>query len=175
MIIFASITIGMMIIGISMSLIRKEVMKASFFKHVKVNALDTSDNRLVMEQIQKLENIVDEMNQSFYDITSDLEGKFSVHEKEISLLENQLESLTNQFKTLNDTLYYQGKAINRIKPEEERVQNRLTDHKNNMTKTQEALKEEVMKLKALGYDDAQIAKSLKKGITEIKMLMDLAK
>lgn len=150
-------------------------MNASFFKHVKVNTLDTSDNRLVMEQIQKLENLVDEMNQSFYDITSDLEGKYSVHEKEISILQDQLEALTIQFKTLNETLTYQGKALSRIKPNEQEMQQRLTDHKKTTTKTQDALRDEVMKLKALGYDDAQIAKSLKKGITEIKMLMDLTK
>lgn len=175
MVIFASISIGLLIVLISMYFIRKEVLNASFFKHVKVSATGQLDTDQILKQIQALENLVDDMNQSFYDIASDLEGKYSVHEKQMTDLEEQMSALQVQFKTLNETINYQGRAINKIKSDDDVQPKKLTDPKNKMNKSQEALRDEVMKLKALGYDDAQIARSLKKGITEIRMLMELTK
>lgn len=151
-------------------------MNASFFKHVQVSALEEGNQTGFVEQVQRLENLVDEMNQSFYDIVNDLEGKYSVHEKEIELLNRDLEKFKKQLNELTSTMTYQGKALKAIKHEDVVAEPEvLTDHVKKGTESQEKLKEEIMKLKALGYDEYQIARSLKKGVREIKMLMDFIK
>lgn len=167
MVIFLSISIGLIIVLISLHLIRKEVMKASFFKHVKVNGYDGPLQEDFLTQVQQLESLVDEMNQSFYDIVNDLEGKYSVHEKEIQLLTNRLEEIKYTLDDVQTLMRYQGKAKQtEIKPEKKQ----LKDMKPK-TSNQEALIDEIMQLRANGLDEQQIARRLNKGVREIRMLM----
>lgn len=46
--------------------------------------------------LESLQTSIDEMNRAFYDIASDLEGKYSMHEKEIELINQMLETLKKQ-------------------------------------------------------------------------------
>lgn len=166
---FISISIGLFIALFSLIMIRREVMKASFFKHVKLNDGDTD---VIVKQLQSIETTMDEMNQSFYDIASDLEGKFSQHEKEIDIIDHKINDINMLTKDLSKMLNYQGKEIATFKkPDKETLK---TDVE---AKVEEEanLKDEVMKLKALGMDDQQIARKLNKGIREIKMIMNFIK
>ena len=63
MVVFYSISIGLCIAVFSLIMIRREVMKASFFKHIKPSDNMSED---LVRQVQLLEEKVDEMNQSFY-------------------------------------------------------------------------------------------------------------
>lgn len=164
MIIFMSITIGLIITIFSFIMIRKEVMKASFFKHVKLSDSISDD---VIHRLQDIEHALEEMNQSYYDIVSDLEGKYSVHEKEIELLDHKLNDVHEMSKDLSRMLNYQGKEIASIRePEPIEVPKRAVQSK-------ETLKDEIARLVALGYDENQIAKKLNKGIREIRMIMNV--
>lgn len=182
MIVFTSISIGFTIILIALYMIRKEVMKASFFKHVQMNAINEESHDGLIEQMQKLETTVDEMNQSFYDISSDLEGKYSIHEKELSLLEDKITSLNKELNSMSELLGYQGKAIATFKPTEHVAQPVQNQGQKPVQKTekpvpndQNNLRNEILELRALGMDDQQIARHLGKGIREIKMLMNFIK
>jgi len=177
-------SIGIFIALFSLLMIRKEVMKASFFKNVKVS--DPNAN-LLIDQMQALENKVDEMNQSFYDIVNDLEGKYSVHEKELEILEGKLNEISDINRQFSKMLNYQGKEIASIKEEpskekliknKEVIRPKAVEKKEVQpieTNVQEDVKEEIIRLKSLGYDDQAIARQLGKGIREIKMLMKLIK
>lgn len=175
--IFFSMSMGLIIAVLALWLVRREVMKASFFKHVNIKGFNENASNDLIEHIQKLETTIDEMNQSFYDIVSDLEGKYSVHDKEIELLENQLRELSNVSKELNMLLNVQGKEIASFKPidaekvTEQPESNRLLSKR----KEQDYLKNEIIRLKALGMDEQQIARQLGKGVREIKMLMNFIK
>lgn len=148
-------------------------MKASFFKHLNVSQ-ETNLPLGVIEQLQSLEKTVDEMNQSFYDIVSDLEGKYSVHEKEIEILEEKFEKLLKAQNDLSLLINVQGKEIASFTPEKivEETVKPVLSHK---IKKTDPNKEEIIRMKALGMDDYQIAKALNKGVREIKMLADLIK
>ncbi|MCH4888751.1 hypothetical protein EZV73_14245 [Acidaminobacter sp. JC074] len=183
MVVFYSISIGLCIVVFSLIMIRREVMKASFFKHIKPSDNISED---LVRQVQLLEEKVDEMNQSFYDIASDLEGKYSVHEKEMSMMDDKLSDITALTKDLSTMLSYQGKEIASIKevsdPQEEvkpvspvRNQRTLTSRESVKTDASNDVKEEIKRLLALGYDEQQIARKLNKGIREIKMLMNFIK
>lgn len=164
-----SIFAGIIIVILSLYLIRKEVMKASFFKHVKVDGLTTNDNQLI-EYVQNLEKTIDQMNESYYDISSDLEGKYSVHEKEISLLEEKINGLTRDLLDIRKMLNIQGKEIDAFKEpinNKPQVQNTAVEN--------DDIKQEIIRLKALGLDEYEIARRLGKGIREIKMLMNFIK
>lgn len=188
MIVFLSIFIGLMITIISLFMIKKEVMKASFFKHVKMNDFNAKSDEQIVEHIQRLENLIDEMNQSFYDIVSDLESKYSVHEKELQISEDRYIVLKNSVDDINSVMKYQGKELNAMqtkpkKPSEVFLNDRNEDSEEfvklsgykKTTHVSKEIKDEIMKLRALGLDEYQIARRLGKGVREIKLLMDFIK
>ncbi len=172
MVVFYSISIGLCIAIFSLIMIRREVMKASFFKHIKPSDNISED---LIRQVQLLEQKVDEMNQSFYDIANDLEGKYSIHEKEMTIIDEKIGDVMILTKDLSSMLNYQGKEIASIKePEVVKSKERNVSKKIISDPSQE-IKEEILRLKALGYDEQQIARKLNKGIREIKMLMNFIK
>lgn len=182
--IFISITLGLTIALLALWLIRREVMRASFFKHVKVDPKDNITLGLI-EQLQKLETTVDEMNQSFYDLVSDLEGQSSIHEKELSLLDEKIEKVSRSQMDLSTLLNVQGKEIALIRPDKEEISReketrtiqpkRLSEVSPKTEKALDSNKDEILRLIALGMDEYQIARALNKGVREIKMQMDLIK
>ncbi|MBI9011948.1 MAG: hypothetical protein JEZ08_06915 [Clostridiales bacterium] len=168
---FFSISIGLFVAIFSLVMIRREVMKASFFKHVKLNDGDTD---AIINQLRAIEITVDEMNQSFYDIASDLEGKFSMHEKEIEIIDQKINDINLLTKDLSKMLNYQGKEIATFKKPNNREVDKKVEEKS-IVKEEPDIKNEIMRLKALGMDDQQIARQLNKGIREINMIMNFIK
>lgn len=168
---FMSVSIGLFIALFSLIMIRKEVMKASFFKHVKLNDGDTD---VIVKRLQLMENSLDEMNQSFYDIVSDLEGKFSQHEKEIDIIDQKINDINMLNKDLSKMLNYQGKEIATIK-KPNNVKIKYDEEVKSIVDGQPNLRDEVIKLKAMGMHDHQIARQLNKGIREIQMIMNFIK
>jgi len=175
-----SIGMGIIIVWLSLHLIKKEVKKASFFKHVQKQSENLTVNEDVISQVQRLERIVDEMNQSFYDIVNDLEGHYSQHEKEIDNLNSKLSEMSNGVDDLSRSIYYQSKELQTYSKNKQVsdsidvvesgpvASGRKKDDENNAYK-------EVNRLKALGYDEQQIAKRMNKGIREIRMLLSFKK
>lgn len=171
-----SIGMGMVIVFLALHLIKKEVMKASFFKNVQKQSSSMTLGDNVVDQVQRLEQVVDEMNQSFYDIVSDLEGHYSLHEKEIEGIVDKIQDLSRDFEDLSRSVVYQSKALQSYSVQNESqsktgVEPPVAD----LPPKDSSAYKEVMHLKALGYDDQQIAKRMHKGIREIKMLTKLKK
>ncbi len=229
MIIFLSIASGIIIVLLSLFLIRKEFDRAAVFRNSNFSGLSDVNVKQVLQYLDKLESTVEEMNQSFYDVSSDLEGKYSVHEKEIEILNSNITELNSVSSELSTLQMYQGKEIakiNKIKDNSkfknesdhtidtlpvdtlsvERVTskkinktfktNKTVDNKKNVSKTESTerailsndvasqnlrtekkndeamkLKEDIMRLKALGYEEQEIARELNRGIREIKMIL----
>lgn len=85
--------IGFFIALASLWLIRQEFIRASRDHKRSFSHLSDENADQVMAYLKKLELQMDEVNASFYEIVSDLEGKYSVHEKEIELLQEKFERL----------------------------------------------------------------------------------
>lgn len=92
-----SFTIGLIIVISSIFLMRNELNRA-----IKKQEQILEQSKLYKEGdlfnlLEALQVSIDEMNRAFYEIADDLEGKYSIHEKEI----NDLTQLINDMKTMN--------------------------------------------------------------------------
>ena len=92
-----SFTIGLIIVISSLFLMRNELNRA-----IKKQEQILEQSKLYKEGdlfnlLEALQVSIDEMNRAFYEIADDLEGKYSIHEKEI----NDLAQLVNDIKTLS--------------------------------------------------------------------------
>lgn len=204
MVIFFSISSGLLIIVISLLLIRKEFLKATKLRNSNFSGLNDTNVKEVVSYLDRLEVTIEEVNQSFYEIANDLEEKFSMHNKEIEIIDQKVNDINLLTNELSKLLKFQGKELALLKREEitpilsDNTQNQNIEHDTYVTEKEvthigetdisnyrlpsdkvkndtETLKDEIMKLKALGMDDNQIAKNLNKGVREIKMLMNFIK
>jgi len=94
-----SILLGASIVVGALFLLRREFKQAYFIgPKTESNLSDVDTQASVLESIDKVEQGFMEMSEAFYDISGDLEGKYSVHEKELSLLENRILALEKTVK-----------------------------------------------------------------------------
>jgi hypothetical protein len=85
-----SIILGLLIVIGSILLIRQEFKKSLDLKVSKLGDFSDVEKRKIIEVIETLEDEINNLNNAFYDIVNDLEGKYSIHEKQIELLEEKL-------------------------------------------------------------------------------------
>ena len=207
---------GLVIISISVFLIRKEFIRASNLGNSNFSGLNDSNTAEVLNYLGNIEKTIDEMNSSFYGIVSDLEGKYSVHEKEIRVIDEKISELNSLSISISKLLKIQGKEISIILEKEKKLldTSRKTSKKSIINESSELiksneniiksnkevdlkvkeikyknhligiadfsdeknqLKEEVIKLHALGYDINNIARQLNRGTREVKMLLNFTK
>ncbi len=97
-----SIGIGFIIIAITLFIMRMEWIRIE--KSNKKNALEFSklDTSSVMERLAKLENELNDVNASYYEIVSNLEGNYSVHEKQISIINEQMDKMDDKLVHIAD-------------------------------------------------------------------------
>lgn len=171
-----SIGIGIIIVFIALNLIKKEVKKASFFKHVQRPEGRLGGDSSLIAQIQVMEQTIDDMNQSFYEIVNDLEGHYSGHEKEIEIMNEKLIKLQESVDDLTRSIYYQNKRL-KESSSERKVETSIPEEPNisNTGSAKDHAYKEAIRLRALGYDDQEIAKRMHKGVREIKMLLSIKK
>ncbi len=89
-----SIIVGVTIVLVSTLLIRRELLRASRDQKRSFNSLSDENVDQVMQYLKKVEKELDDLNAAYYEIVSDLEGKYSVHDKEIELLQEKFETLS---------------------------------------------------------------------------------
>lgn len=88
---FISLFIGLLIVGIALVLIRREFNRAIHSQSQLLEQAHFYKNEDLFELLESLQLSIDEMNRAFYEIASDLEEKYSLHEKEIELLQDAIE------------------------------------------------------------------------------------
>lgn len=198
----------------SMFLIRTEFIRASNIRNSNFSGLNDSNTVEVLNYLENIETTIEEMNLSFYEIANDLEGKYSVHEKEIQIMDKKIIELNSLTISISKLLKVQGKEISIILEKEKekkyvevskKILNKsIINESSELIKSNEKilesnkeldlkvkklvdtneligipdfsdektqLRDEVIKLHALGYNDNQIARQLNRGIREIQMLL----
>jgi acyl-CoA reductase-like NAD-dependent aldehyde dehydrogenase len=147
-----SFIIGLFMVLASVYLIRREVLRATREERRAFNSLSDENVAEVMAYLKKIEKELDDLNASYYEIVSDLEGKYSVHDKEIEILQEKIEAL-GQIKRS----YKEAKADIPIQlaPIDE----------------QERICQEAVKLKHEGLSIRQIARELNLGIGELQLIL----
>lgn len=149
-----SIIVGVTIVLVSTLLIRKELLRANRDQKRSFNSLSDENVEQVMQYLRKVEKELDDLNAAYYEIVSDLEGKYSVHDKEIELLQEKFETLNQPVKksrVLHDTC--------REEPLDE----------------QEKICLEAVRMRQEGQSLGQIAKALNMGVGELQLLLKTKK
>lgn len=176
-----SFTIGLIIVISSIFLIRKEVNRA-----VRSQSLLLEQSRIykdadLFDLLESLQQSVDEMNRAFYDIAGDLEGKYSVHEKEIQMINDKLDLMKNGFepKVRTKELVQKMDQMNSEKREPEQrtalTHEEVGQVEGPIINDDQALIEKIIELRSKGKSLTQIAKELGIGMGEIQLLLALKK
>lgn len=200
-----SILLGVVIVAIALFLLRREFMRAYFIASpIRQNNADaSSSDEVILHALNDVDQAMKEMSEAFYDITGDLEGNYSVHDKELQLLtervvaleamlsqkETMLSKQAKELKRLNERLdkvhkkrLEEEKAVTELLAEPvEAVADSVVDQRgetaleafNSIDETEEDIKEKIIALRGQGYSLRQIAKSLDIGLGEIQLILNV--
>lgn len=111
-----SILLGAAIVVGALFLLRREFKQAYFIgpreKTASMSVSDRADTTL--EALDEMESAFTQMSEAFYDITGDLEGKFSVHEKELVLYLERIEALEKKVQDQKMLIEKQETALGQL-------------------------------------------------------------
>lgn len=93
-----SIFIGMFLILICYQIIKYELNGAIIKANSKYGHISDENTENILSNLDEIENTVNELNRSFYEMISELEGKFSIHDKEIELITEKIDTIGIQFE-----------------------------------------------------------------------------
>lgn len=196
-----SFVIGLIIVISSIFLIRHEFNKAIRSQKLLLEQSKVYKGSDLFDLLESLQTSIDDMNRAFYEIAGDLEGKYSVHEKEIQILNEQSLRIQN---IIEKSKVYNSQSQTDFREEKMRVENEyisdksikehiermssipasdslqqkngstLSDHDLN-TKDESALNDKIILLRSQGHSLPQIAKELGIGMGELQLLLNLKK
>ncbi len=172
-----SIIIGVLIVASAILLLKREFVKALRQQERFQKQAQLYDAGELNDILLNLKMAIDDMNQAFYNISGDLEGKYSLHEKQLADLEMALEKLLSERSVAtaqSPVAKKEGKAV------KEHIRLSAGEKPNWMKppvqKTpEEALLEKALELEAQGVDKRQIAKTLGIGQGALDLMMHIKK
>jgi len=156
-----SIILGLLIVIISILLIKNELKKSLDLKVSKLGDFSDVEKRKIIEVIEELEDEINNLNNAFYGIVNDLEGKYSIHEKQIELLEEKLEGIQK-----NQQSDFSEKEIKNLKKELYEEKEMLEDS---------SIRSQAIKMRSENMSIRDIAKTLNIGVGELKLLLNINK
>jgi predicted nucleic acid-binding Zn-ribbon protein len=156
-----SIILGLLIVIGSILLIRKEFKKSLDLRVSKLGDFSDVEKRKIIEVIEDLEEEINNLNNAFYDIVNDLEGKYSIHEKQIELLEEKLESIEK-----NHDSSVSKKEMKILRKE-------IYEEKELLEDT--SIRSQAIKMRSENMSIREIAKTLNIGVGELKLLLNINK
>jgi HAMP domain-containing protein len=156
-----SIILGLLIVIGSILLIRKEFKKSLDLRVSKLGDFSDVEKRKIIEVIEDLEDEINHLNNAFYDIVNDLEGKYSIHEKQIELLEERLQGLQKNHQS----------SIS--KKEVAGLKNEINEQREILEDT--SIRSQAIKMRSENMSIRDIAKTLNIGVGELKLLLNINK
>lgn len=153
-----SFILGIIIVVISIFLIRNEFKKSLDFRLSNLGDFSDFEKRELVKKVEQLQEELDELNNSFYEITNDLEGKFSLNSRQIRQLKEKVENDYKNPKTDMKVKKYNKKEKN----------SKIVNNINNKIDY-----DKIKKLKNEDYTLNEIAKKLNIGIRELNIMMNL--
>lgn len=101
---FFSIIIGLIIVWLAYKVLVKEIDKGFGVFSEKYPGINDHNTKTILDQFDKMENLVNDLNSTYYDFVSELEGHYSVHDKELQLLEGRLSKTESELRALKSAL-----------------------------------------------------------------------
>jgi len=157
-----SIILGFLIVIVSILLIRKELRKSLDLRLSKLGDFSDVEKRKIIEVIEELEEEINNLNNAFYEIVNDLEGKYSIHEKQIELLEKEIQNLKKH-----------KNSAQLKKKETLQLKEKIHKEKNLVDET--SVRGRVIKMRSENMSIRDIAKTLNIGIGELKLSLNINK
>lgn len=162
-----SIVGGIICIVVAVFVIRKELNSA--IKLAPKGNLDLA----IREEL-------DELNASFFDIANDLEGKYSVHEKQISDLGTKLDIILKKIESAPSRYNSPSKAVS--EPRQEPLNKPRSPNKSRecikiyeKSDKGKIIVEDAARLIGSGVPINDVAKKFGIGVSELKLLIDFYK
>ncbi|MDM8533093.1 hypothetical protein QUF55_00195 [Clostridiaceae bacterium HSG29] len=152
-----SIIIGFLIVVAALILIRNEFTKSLDLRISKLGDFSDVEKRKIVEVLEELEDEINNLNKAFYEIVNDLEGKYSIHEKQLEMIEKKL------------------KRISTIKNEVEIKYENKINAEINIPNDEISIKNKIIKMRAENMSINEIAKELQMGVGELKLLLNINK
>lgn len=99
------LSILMMFLGLGLVIwslysIRREIETGNLELTKGLSGVSDRNLEKIIYYLDELEKQMSDMNTAFYDLVSDLEGSFSIHDKEISLLTERMQKVEKQLSML---------------------------------------------------------------------------
>lgn len=195
------LSIVMMILGLGLIIwslysIRKDIEFGNLKMTKGLSGVSDHNLEKIIHYLDELEKQMDEMNSAFYDLISELEGNYSVNEKEVSLLNERIQLLETKISEINSNT-----RINYNRSEKPSKTEIKTSSKVEIVQTIEEpviemlqttdevtlqpsvlglspseahmMKQKIFTLRKEGYNLSQIAKNLNIGIGELQLFIKL--
>jgi len=113
-----SIILGVLIVFISYLVFLREMKKSRNILENKYSFINDENTKEILKGLNRVDNIINDLNRAFYDIVSDLEGKYSIHDKEMELLHEKFEIIEKKIIDLELTSKNSKKKIEIIEKKE---------------------------------------------------------
>jgi hypothetical protein len=198
-----SIILGVGIVVLSYFLIRRELAKSVDDFSTRYPGISDDNTRVILGQFDRMESLVNDLNASYYDLISDLEGKYSLHDKEIALLEEKLQKTQLELKDVGRTISDEVRSVRsseggfprpapaqraqepsgRLNPsdeadgrewtEEPSVRDRRLELMNLSDSERERVRRTIVELRQKGYTLLKIAKQLNVGVGELQLFLNI--
>lgn len=196
---FIIMCLGLGLMIWSLYSIRKDIERGNLELSKGLSGVSDQNLGRIVKYLDDLEVQINGMNEAFYDLISDLEGSYSVHEKEISLMAERLQKIEKQMTMLTSEVRiempmselkntrkvkdYQRPTYQPISQQEDRLveaenvrqAETIEIHKMLGLSPPEAMamKQKILELRKEGKNLSQIAKVLNVGIGELQLFIKL--
>lgn len=194
---FLIMFLGLGLVIWSLYSIRRDIEKGNLELTKGLSGVSDKNLEKIIYYLDELEKQMNDMNAAFYDLVSDLEGSYSVHDKEIELLTERLQLMEKQLNAAKtETRNVQPKKetqMRALKPEEAAVLAHLSANEpveesysepepaepakaSTIGLTPEeanAMKQRILSLRKEGHSLSQIAKILNVGMGELQLFIKL--
>ena len=182
---FLSVLFGLGLVIWSLYHIRRDIELGNIRLTKGLDGVSDRNLERLIKYLDDLEKSMEEMNQAFYDLVSDLEGEIALNRKEVQLLTERLDSIEGkpissvQIATLSDLIPRRTEEPQAIKksnnnfetieviPEAPVSINHLSPE------AVRQLKVRIVELKKQGLTMNQIAKTLNVGVGELQLFIKL--
>lgn len=178
---FISIITGALIVAISIMIINREMNKSIEFRNIKIDNIANFDKKELLKLFDNIDVTINEINNAFYEISNDLEGKYSIHDKEIEMLNETIKIMSDKINSLEnkelDTEKAETTSIVDFSAEELSTKvvevGEFYEEKEKSDSNSDDIYFNVEKLKNSGYSNGQIAKKLNIGIGEVNLIINM--
>ncbi len=95
----------------SLYMIRRDIEKGQIKLMKGLDGVSDHNLERIIRYLDELEKQMNDMNASFYELVSDLEGSFSLHDKELQLLTERLDKTERQLSQMTSEVRIENKAL----------------------------------------------------------------